>query len=160
MRLNPGRCRAPPAATFASARLAQIRHRIDERNLERQEGVRSVLDDLRALGRGQQQWRRGIAGRTDSPEWHLPGRIIGAVCQRRVNLLQQLRPHAALSAPTTIRSGCRKSSTAVPSRRNSGLDTTSNKSCDRTPFRSMDSPDPLVGVDGHRAFFHNDLIAV
>src|ERR1700685_3230266 len=41
------------------------------------------------------------------------------------------------STPTTIRSGYRKSTTAVPSRRNSGLDATQKESCG-APLRSKD----------------------
>ena len=65
----------------------------------------------------------------------------------------------SVSAPTTMRSGWRKSATAVPSRRNSGLETTSKRSA--SDAVALDgAADPLVGVDRHGALFDDDLVAV
>ena len=49
------------------------------------------------------------------------------------------------SAPTTMRSGCRLSCTAVPSRKNSGLDTTVTSP--RPVTRSTTSVEPTGTVD-------------
>ena len=53
------------------------------------------------------------------------------------------------STPTTMRSGCLKSSIAAPSRRNSGLDTTENRASGRSLriSASTSSPVPTGTVD-------------
>ena len=57
---------------------------------------------------------------------------------------------ARSSAPTTTRSGCRKSSTAVPSRRNSGFDTTAHVGPLQHPL------DDLGRSDRHRRLVDDD----
>ena len=54
------------------------------------------------------------------------------------------------SAPTTIRSGCRASWTAVPSRRNSGFDTTA------TSGRSRSCSTRMRRAHRHRGLVHDD----
>ena len=58
-------------------------------------------------------------------------------------------------APMTTRSGFMKSSTATPSRRNSGLETTSNSTL--AIFGDSGS-DLFGGADGDGAFIDDDLI--
>ena len=55
----------------------------------------------------------------------------------------------SFSRPMTMRSGCLKSAIAAPSRRNSGLDTTANRSLDlcSAMICSTSSPAPIGTVD-------------
>ena len=83
------------------ARVQRLRDLVGERDQRRQQRVRGVLD-------------------------HLGGRVVGAraagvVRERRVDLAQRRRCVRASMPPSTMRSGCMKSSTASPSVRNSGF---------------------------------------
>src|SRR5580698_11604996 len=62
----------------------------------------------------------------------------------------------ASSAPTTMRSGYKKSVTAAPSRRNSGLETTENAPCG-APFKSKRVAQPLASTHRNGAFFDDDF---
>ena len=71
-------------------RLAQVRDRVDERDLRREERVRRVLDHLRRRGVGDEHRRVHAA----------------------VELATRAPPTRGSSQPITMRSGCRKSWTA------------------------------------------------
>ena len=75
----------------------------------------------------------------------------------RVQLLHQISAPRGSSAPITTRSGFRKSSTAAPCFRNSGLLTTLN-GC--VVSRRIDFADALGGADRHGALVDDDLVAV
>ena len=83
-------------------RLAQVRDRVDERDLGGEERVRRVLDHLGRRRVGDEHRRVHAA----------------------VELARRAPPTRGSSQPITTRSGCRKSRTAWPSRRNSGFDAT------------------------------------
>ncbi len=89
-----------------AGRLAHLGHGVDERDLGGQEGVGGHLDQL--------------GGREVRDE---EGGALGD--DRGVDLAQEISPRASECTPTTSRSGCRVSSTAKPSRRNSGFQATS-----------------------------------
>ena len=82
-------------------RLAQAGDLVDERDPRREEGVGDVLDHL---------------GRSQVGDDHL-------AAERRRRDRRPPARHPSERDPTTIRSGLKKSSTARPWRRNSGLDT-------------------------------------
>ena len=109
--------------------LAQVGDLVDEGDLGREEAVGRVLDQLRGLQRGEQD-RRLRSGRA-------AGRALEHLGAR------------ALSMPTTTRSGRMKSSIAEPSRRNSGLEATSNRQSGRAARSSAATlrPVPTGTVD-------------
>ena len=63
----------------------------------------------------------------------------------------------SVSAPITTRSGCMKSSMAAPSRKNSGLETTSIPASGRSP--GGDLRDARTGPHRHRRFGHQHGVA-
>ena len=70
----------------------------------------------------------------------------------------QHRGGALAVGPDDDAVGMKEVGDAVPSRRNSGLETTS-KRWRATPLRSIERVDPLVGVDGNGAFLDDDFVA-
>ena len=78
--------------------------------------------------------------------------------ERPVDLAQNGARRARLSVPTTMRSGCLKSSIAEPSRRNSGLETTSKSASGRAA--RMMRLDLVAGADRNRRFGDDDGEAV
>ena len=112
-----------------AGRLAHLGHRVDERDLGGQEGVRGDLDQLGGREVGDHHRRAGLE-------------------HRRVTSRRRCSAPRRDSTPKTIRSGRRVSSTAKPSRRNSGFQASS------TPRRRADSAQPRRqpgrGADRHR----------
>src|SRR5438552_4338530 len=84
-----------------------------------------MLDQFSAFGTGDDQWRWNVCpvrfGNRIRPL------IVAAIAERRIDFAEQGSAAFAVR-PTTIRSGYRKSVTALPSRKNSGLEATSKES--------------------------------
>ena len=118
--------------------LAQIGDLVDEGDLGGEEAVGRVFGQLGGLERGEEDRR------LDQVE-------------RAVELAHARRGRARLSAPITTRSGRMKSSIAEPSRRNSGLEATSNWPSGRR--LAQDLGDLAAGADRHGRFGDDHGIA-
>ena len=116
-------------------RLAQVRDRVDERDLRGEERVRRVLDHLRRRGVGDEHRRAA----------------------RRCRARDTRTADSGSSQPITMRSGLRKSRTAWPSRRNSGFDATVTSSCGAPASESTRCTKP-GRADRHRRLVDDDRV--
>ena len=137
-------------------RLAQVGDGVDEGDFEGEESVGGVLDNLRGLGGCVEQRRRVGRGANAGDCSGLT--VVGTTGERRVDFGEQSRGGVADAAPTTMRSGWRKSWTAVPSPQELGVgDDVEEAAGDAVALDG--APDPLVGVDGYGGLLHDDLVA-
>ena len=156
----------PDAAVQAHARgdvldvrvhgFGQIGHRIDERNLQRQESIRGVLDDLRALRRGDQQLGRALCS------CRLPAarrlRIVAAPGQRLVDAPQHFGGALVVRAHhDAVRMQKIDDGRAFAQK----LGIRDHIEALRVHAMAVQhAPNPLVGVNRHRALFHDHLVTV